>query len=79
MEALGLRSLTLRISCVGGMTVFFSMTGDLQKATAMACRPSCIVSDVVYTVIAYMAITFHMALVKEFVHHHCVSGQHAKP
>ena len=55
------------ILCLGGMTVFFSMTGDLQKATGYAfANPHALFLMSVYTVIAYIAITFHMALVKEF-------------
>lgn len=55
------------ILCLGGMTIFFSMTGDLQKATAYAfANPHALFLMSVYTVVAYVAITFHMALVKEF-------------
>ena len=50
-----------------GMTIFFSMTGDLQKAVGYAlANPHALVLMSIYTVVAYVAITFHMALVKEF-------------
>ena len=55
------------ILCLVGMTVFFSLTGDLQKATGYAlANPHALFLMSIYTVIAYVAITFHMALVKEF-------------
>ena len=55
------------ILCLGGMTVFFSLSGDLQKAFGYAfANPHALMLMTIYTVIAYIAITFHMALVKEY-------------
>ena len=52
---------------LGMMTVFFSATGDLQKASAYAfANPHALLLMTVYTFLAYIAITFHMALVKEY-------------
>jgi len=55
------------ILSLGMMTVFFSATGDLQKAFAYAfANPHALLLMTIYTFLAYIAITFHMALVKEF-------------
>ena len=55
------------ILCLAGMTVFFSISGDLQKAFGYAfANPHALMLMTIYTFIAYIAITFHMALVKEY-------------
>lgn len=55
------------ILCLGFMTVFFTLTGDLGTALTYAlANPHALYLMVIYTIIAYVAITFHMALVKEF-------------
>ena len=49
------------------MTVFFSASGDLQYAFAYAtANPNAMWLMLIYTGVAYIAITYHMALVKEF-------------
>lgn len=49
------------------MTFSFSLSGDLQYAFAYAtANPHAMWLMIVYTFIAYIAITYHMALVKEF-------------
>jgi adenosine 3'-phospho 5'-phosphosulfate transporter B3 len=49
------------------MTMAFSASGDIPQAFdyAMA-NPRALVLMTIYTFLAYIAITFHMALVKEF-------------
>ena len=53
--------------CIIAMSVFFSISGDLQQALVYAlANPHAMYLMIVYTFLAYIAITFHMALVKEF-------------
>ena len=53
--------------CIAAMTVSFSISGDLQQALAYAlANPHALYLMIIYTFLAYIAITFHMALVKEF-------------
>ena len=53
--------------CLLAMTGAFSASGDLPKAFSYAfANPHALVLMVIYTFLAYIAITFHMALVKEF-------------
>lgn len=53
--------------CLILMTIFFTLTGDLPEAFAYAfANPHALTLMVIYTFLAYIAITFHMALVKEF-------------
>lgn len=55
------------ILCLIAMTVAFSISGDLQAGFGYAlANPVAMKYMVVYTFLAYIAITFHMALVKEF-------------
>ena len=55
------------ILCLLAMTIAFTATGDLQEAFGYAlANPNAIVLMTIYTFLAYIAITFHMALVKEF-------------
>lgn len=55
------------ILCLGAMTGAFTLTGDLQDAMAYAlANPNALFLLSIYTVIAYIAITYHMALVQEF-------------
>lgn len=55
------------ILCLGAMTFFFSLSGDLQAAFSYAmANPHALLLLTCYTFLAYVAITFHMALVKEF-------------
>jgi adenosine 3'-phospho 5'-phosphosulfate transporter B3 len=55
------------ILCLIGMSVGFTMTGDLPNAFAYATgNPHAFLLMTIYTFLAYIAITFHMALVKEF-------------
>lgn len=55
------------ILCLAFMTVFFTLTGDLGTALTYAlANPHALYLMSIYTIIAYVAITFHMALVKEF-------------
>eukprot|EP01035_Chromulina_nebulosa_P018320 gene18320-24009_t len=55
------------ILCLTGMTILFSLTGDLTDAFGYAlANPHALVLMSIYTFLAYIAITFHMALVKEF-------------
>ena len=55
------------ILCLGGMTLFFTISGDLQKAFGYAlANPHALMLMSIYTIVAYVAITFHMALVKEY-------------
>jgi solute carrier family 35 (adenosine 3'-phospho 5'-phosphosulfate transporter), member B3 len=55
------------ILCLGAMTVAFGSTGDLTTAVSYAlANPHALFLMTVYTFMAYIAITFHMALVKEF-------------
>ena len=43
------------------------LPGDLQEATSYAlANPHALTLMVIYTFLAYIAITFHMALVQEF-------------
>ena len=52
---------------LSAMTIGFTATGDLPAAFEYAfANPSALQLMVVYTFLAYIAITFHMALVKEF-------------
>jgi solute carrier family 35 (adenosine 3'-phospho 5'-phosphosulfate transporter), member B3 len=55
------------IITLGAMTIAFIPTGDLPVAFnyAMA-NPYALQLFIIYTFLAYIAITFHMALVKEF-------------
>ena len=49
------------------MTGAFSASGDLPEAFTYAfANPHALVLMTIYTFLAYIAITFHMALVKEF-------------
>ena len=49
------------------MTIAFTLTGDLPKAFQYAfSNPHALYLMTIYTFLAYIAITFHMALVKEF-------------
>jgi adenosine 3'-phospho 5'-phosphosulfate transporter B3 len=53
--------------CLIAMTIAFTASGDLPAALAYALANSYALSLlVVYTFVAYIAITFHMSLVKEF-------------
>jgi adenosine 3'-phospho 5'-phosphosulfate transporter B3 len=55
------------VLCLAAMTVSFSATGDLQQAFSYAfANPHALMLMTIYTFMAYIAITFHMALVKEF-------------
>ena len=55
------------ILCLTAMTVAFTASGDLPAALAYAlANPHALVLMVVYTFVAYLAITCHMALVEEF-------------
>lgn len=46
---------------------FFCTTGDLQTAFSYAfANPHALTLMTIYTFLAYIAITFHMALVQEF-------------
>ena len=55
------------ILCLMAMTVAFSFTGDLQIAFAYAfANPQALIYMTIYTFLAYIAISFHMALVQEF-------------
>jgi len=55
------------ILCLVAMTVSFTITGDLPEAFAYAtANPHALLLMVIYTFLAYIAITFHMALVQEF-------------
>ena len=55
------------ILCLMAMTVTFTATGDLQEAFGYAlANPNALILMAIYTFLAYIAITFHMALVKEF-------------
>jgi adenosine 3'-phospho 5'-phosphosulfate transporter B3 len=55
------------ILCLMAMTVTFTASGDLQEAFGYAlANPNALVLMTIYTFLAYIAITFHMALVKEF-------------
>mmetsp|Transcript_35526 Transcript_35526/g.36195 ORF Transcript_35526/g.36195 Transcript_35526/m.36195 type:complete len:348 (+) Transcript_35526:219-1262(+) len=55
------------ILCLAGMTFVFSLTGDLQEAIQYSLKDSHTLSlMLVYTFLAYLAITLHMTLVKEF-------------
>lgn len=55
------------VLCLTFMTIAFTASGDLPLAFAYAtANPHALYLLVVYTFLAYIAITFHMALVKEF-------------
>lgn len=55
------------ILCLIGMTIAFSATGDLQEAISYTLNnPHALYLMTIYTFLAYIAITFHMSLVKEF-------------
>jgi adenosine 3'-phospho 5'-phosphosulfate transporter B3 len=55
------------ILCLSFMTIGFSLTGDLPLAFSYAmANPYVLYLMTIYTFLAYIAITFHMALVKEF-------------
>lgn len=55
------------ILCLTFMTIAFTATGDLPLAFAYAmANPHALYLMIIYTFLAYIAITFHMALVKEF-------------
>jgi adenosine 3'-phospho 5'-phosphosulfate transporter B3 len=49
------------------MTIAFTATGDIPEAISYATsNPRALLLMTIYTFLAYIAITFHMALVKEF-------------
>lgn len=49
------------------MSIAFSATGDIPEAVSYAlANPHALYLMTIYTFLAYIAITFHMALVKEF-------------
>ena len=53
------------ILCLVFMTIVFTYTGDLPIAFAYAtANPHALLLMTIYTFLAYIAITFHMALVK---------------
>ena len=55
------------ILCLIAMTLAFTLTGDLQDAISYtAGSKNALGLMVIYTFLAYIAITFHMALVQEF-------------
>lgn len=55
------------ILCLSFMTVAFTATGDIPEAVSYAlANPHALFLMAIYTFLAYIAITFHMALVKEF-------------
>eukprot|EP00605_Chrysophyceae_sp_TOSAG23-4_P001900 GSChrysophyteH1.ASY1.ANO1.2098.1 assembled CDS len=55
------------ILCLSGMTLFFTLSGDLQEAFAYAfANPHALKLMVIYTFLAYFAISTHMCLVREF-------------
>lgn len=55
------------ILCLAAMTIAFGTTGDLQQAFGyMFSNPHALFVMLTYTFLAYIAITFHMSLVKEF-------------
>ena len=55
------------ILCLTAMTVTFTASGDLQEGFGYAlANPTVIILMTIYTFLAYIAITFHMTLVKEF-------------
>lgn len=55
------------VLCLAAMTVTFSLNGDLQNAFSYAfANPRALMLMTIYTFLAYVAITYHMALVKEF-------------
>ena len=55
------------VMCLAFMTVVFTASGDLQTAFSYAtANPHALLLLTIYTFLAYIAITFHMALVKEF-------------
>lgn len=55
------------ILCLALMTTAFTISGDLPAAVAYAgANPHALVLLIVYTFVAYIAITLHMALVEEF-------------
>ena len=55
------------ILCLAAMSISFSFTGDLQVAFGYAfANPHALFLMTIYTFLAYIAITFHMALVQEF-------------
>jgi adenosine 3'-phospho 5'-phosphosulfate transporter B3 len=55
------------VMCLTFMTMVFTSTGDLPEAFAYAfANPHALLLMSIYTFLAYIAITFHMQLVKEF-------------
>ena len=55
------------IICLAAMSVSFTATGDLQAAFGYAfANPRALTFMAIYTFLAYIAISFHMALVQEF-------------
>ncbi len=55
------------VICFLFMTIAFTMSGDIPEAFAYAfANPHALYLMTIYTFLAYIAITFHMALVKEF-------------
>jgi solute carrier family 35 (adenosine 3'-phospho 5'-phosphosulfate transporter), member B3 len=55
------------ILCLTFMTIAFTLTGDIPEAFAYAfANQYALTLMAIYTCLAYIAITFHMALVKEF-------------
>jgi len=53
--------------CLFFMTITFTISNDIPTAFAYAAaNPYAMFLMIVYTFLAYVAITFHMALVKEF-------------
>jgi adenosine 3'-phospho 5'-phosphosulfate transporter B3 len=55
------------VICFLFMTIAFTISGDIPEAFSYAfANPHAFYLMTVYTFLAYIAITFHMALVKEF-------------
>jgi solute carrier family 35 (adenosine 3'-phospho 5'-phosphosulfate transporter), member B3 len=55
------------VMCLGGMTLFFGLSGDLQIAFSYAfANPHALMLMSIYTFLAYFAITCHMILIREF-------------
>lgn len=55
------------ILCLTAMTAAFTVTGDIPHAISYAStNPHALFLMALYTFLAYIAISFHMALVKEF-------------
>ena len=55
------------ILCLASMTFFFSLNGELQTGFAYAfANPTALMYMSIYTFLAYIAISFHMQLVKDY-------------